>query len=129
MWWKAYFWIMLILSVVGIVWLYGELNIWTVADWIEIVSTVIALVGLYAYIYQKTILTAKFWKVFFWLVILNWTLAIIHAFTPLKEILILPDWLSSRFTTNGVDMLVGIVLSLPMVYAAYKLGYSKIKKK
>jgi len=122
MWWKVYFWIMLVLSVIGLVFVYGSMQTWGLASLIEIVGSIILLLGLFAYVYKKKILKPSFWNIFFWLMVFNTVFAIMWAFTPIKTVLPEPSWFSSQVTTTGVELLLGIVLYIPNYYAIYCLS-------
>lgn len=122
MWWKIYFWVIAVFSVIGLIGLYGQLTIWSFSDWLEVATSIVALIGLFAYIYKKDILSSQFWKIFFWIIVISWIFNIIYAFTPLEETFPLPSWLTSKAVTNETDLLIGILISSPMVYAIYKLG-------
>jgi len=122
MWWKVYFWIILVMSVLGLVFGYGRMQTWPLASWIEIVGSIILLLGLYAYVYKKKILKPSFWNIFFWLMIFSTVFAIMWAFTPIKTVLPLPGWFSSKVITAGVELLLGVVISIPNYYAIYRLS-------
>ena|SRR3989344_1944924 len=125
MWWKIYFWIFLILSIIGLIFFFGQLKTWSFADWFEVITSIIALIGVYAYVYKKKILSSQFWIIFFWIIIVNWLSGVVYAFTPLEEAFPLPDWLTSKTVTNEMEMLLTILLSSPVAYAIYKLGQKK----
>ncbi|OGC56088.1 hypothetical protein A3H26_01555 [candidate division WWE3 bacterium RIFCSPLOWO2_12_FULL_36_10] len=122
MWWKVYFWIILVMSVLGLVFAYGRMQTWSLASWIEIVGSIILLLGLYAYVYKKKILKPSFWNIFFWFLIFSTVFDIMWAFTPIKTVLPLPSWLSSEVITNGVELLLGVAISIPNYYAIYRLS-------
>ena len=122
MWWKVYFWIILVMSVLGLVFAYGRMQTWSLASWIEIVGSIILLLGLYAYVYKKKILKPSFWNIFFWFLIFSTVFDIMWAFTPIKTVLPLPSWLSSEVITNGVEFLLGVAISIPNYYAIYRLS-------
>ena len=122
MWWKVYFWIILVMSVLGLVFGYGRMQTWPLASWIEIVGSIILLLGLYAYVYKKKILKPSFWNIFFWFLIFSTVFDIMWAFTPIKTVLPLPGWFSSKVITAGVELLLGVVISIPNYYAIYRLS-------
>jgi hypothetical protein len=125
MWWKIYFWVMLVLSAIGIIFVYGQLEVWDLAALIEIVTSVIGLLGLYSVAYQKQLFSISFWKVFFWFVVASWVFNIVYVYTPLEQMFVIPEWFSSKAVSTGTDMLFGMVFSLPLLYAVYKLAYKK----
>ena len=113
---------MLVLSVIGLVFVYGSMQTWGLASLIEIVGSIILLLGLFAYVYKKKILKPSFWNIFFWFLIFSTVFDIMWAFTPIKTVLPLPSWLSSEVITNGVELLLGVAISIPNYYAIYRLS-------
>ena len=116
---------MLVLSAIGIIFVYGQLEVWDFAALFEIVTSVIGLLALYSVAYQKKMFSVGFWKGFFWVVVVSWVFNLVYVYTPLEQMLTLPEWLSSKSVSSGTEMLFGIVFSLPMFYAIYKLAYKK----
>lgn len=125
MWWKIYFWIVLVLTIIGVVFVYGGLESWDFAAFFEIITSIIGLMAVYAVAYGKKILNPTFWKVMFWLIVVNWVFNMFYAFTPLGEALSLPGWLSSKTVGSPQELLFGMVFSMPIAYAVYKLAYQK----
>ena len=120
--WKIYFWVILFLSIIGIVFGYGRLDVWSAGVWFEIITSILALVAIYAYSYGKEVLSPKFWIVFFWITIASWVFSLLYQFTPLHDVITVPTWLESGAVTDGSELLLGIILAAPMAYAIYKLG-------
>ena len=116
---------MLVLSAIGIIFVYGQLEVWDLAALIEIVTSVIGLLGLYSVAYQKKMFSVGFWKVFFWVVAVSWIFNLVYVYTPLEQMFALPEWFSSKSVSSGTELLFGMVFAAPMVYALYKLAHKK----
>jgi len=124
MWWKIYFWIFGVLSVIGVLALIKFIP-WNFADILIIVSSVLTVLALYSYVYQKTILTQQFWKYFFLFTVITSGLDILYNFTTLQNLYTLPEFLISKAFKDltVVDYLIGLAITLPAYYANYKLAY------
>lgn len=124
MWWKIYFWIFAILSILGL-FTYLQFIPWNLGSWFEVITSLLAVLGSFAYIYQKKIFSPMFWKLFFWLVIINWVLALVYELTTLKTMFELPQLLQSQHEISPVGIVFGIILASPAIYAVYQLGQGK----
>lgn len=129
MWWKIYFWVLLILSLIGIIFVYGTVDTWNSGDWTDIIVSIIQLIGLYAFVYKKQVFAQIFWRIFFVITIISAGFYLIYFYSALKETLVLPEILQSRAYTSGQDVLIGLILAAPLIYALYQLGYKKSPSK
>lgn len=122
MWWKIYFWIYTILTVPGIIFIYGKLSEWLLVDALEVGTSIAAILALYSYVYKKKIFSRSVWQIFFWVSVASSTIEILYKYTAFN---FLSSLLESRMVTSGQEILLGIALSLPIYYAAYQLAYKK----
>lgn len=128
MWWKIYFWALLILLIIGsfAILQYAPL---TVMDVMGLISEVLLFVGLFSFVFKKSFLNPSFWKILFWVYILFFTL-------NLLELFVFPEgfsekylsFLSSNIPSKPEDVLFAIILYIPALYAVYQLGQGKKKK-
>lgn len=127
MWWKVYFYILLILSVLVVVFVYGELSRWGIRGWLDHLLGVLTLLGLYSYAFKRAVLSNKFWQAFFLISIIEYTFYLIYFFTPLQEGIQLPSFLqyNSELDLKGQDWLFGLIIYLPALYSIYQLGFNK----
>lgn len=123
MWWKLYFWILLLLTPFGFASLYSG-KILTMLDWVDVLLCIGCLLALYAYIYQKSVFTQKVWEVFFWSTVIYMVFWILYYFTPFKTVFFIPPFLMSRSYTDGTIVIWDIFFSLPTYYAIYQLAFS-----
>jgi len=110
MFWKVYFWVILILSTVGFAMsgLAGLVGLW---GWVDFLFSSGGWVGLFAYAYKKRFFVAKVWKSYLPLLIL-WDLAYNLALQP-------------EATGKAADMgiYIGFVLLIPMYAALYLYAF------
>lgn len=126
-WWKVYFWTVLALTLIGVPLVYGNLSPWTFADFLEVILSVFFLVGLYSYIFQKPMFTKDIWRIIFWIsAMVSIVLEVLYKFTTFD---FLSSMLESRTITSGQDLLIGIIITLPVYYVLYQLGYGKTTSK
>lgn len=120
--WKLYFWIFTILSIIGLFALLPNAP-FGIVDFIGLVLNFVLILAMYAYVYQKTFLSKKQWKIIFWLMIffLVEELAELY-FLPKDFVANLFPFLKSTITFNPGERLFSWLISLPGVYAAYKLS-------
>lgn len=129
-WWKICFWIYAILGVLGTIILLvtwfshsGFAAILSFANWFELVTSIIAVIGLYEYAYKKKILHDLIRKVFFWVLLVDYTVGLLYGFTPLHDVIRMPSFLQSNSITTPTGVLLTILFNLPVLYAFYKLSY------
>lgn len=122
MWWKIYFWIYLILSIIGIFGYMG-LQSWNFMAWIEVIFSILGLIAVWSYVFKKPIFTTNFWKAFIWINVGILVFSLIYSYTSLEDLYPMPSWLMSPYPMDGPMFLFSLVLGGPMLYAIYKLGY------
>jgi len=120
--WKIYYYIVLILTVLGLVLTYNNLAYFNIGGVIEILGSVFSLIGLHSYVYKKPIWTPKFWRLFFYFIVGNWLLAIAYAFTPINDLVRIPDLLVTPTVTTPEELIIGMLFSSPILFAICHLG-------
>lgn len=131
-WWKLYFWLAITAFTIGLPDIISNVR-WNFSSWLLLITEVISLTGLYAYAFRREIFSARFWRAFFWSILLIWNLPVIYSFSPLKYQLPLPDFLGSYLILNteilttsiAVIFMMTLVLSIPTFYAVYKEGHKR----
>lgn len=121
--WKVYFWILLPLALLGAIVSITEFSRWKGGNWSGQVEDSLLILGLYSYIFAKKLFPANFWKIAFGLLIGVWLLDAIYFNIHLNEV---SQFLSFRARTDNpspIEQVIGLALSLPMVYAIYQIGF------
>lgn len=124
MWWKIYFWILLILSIIGFVGTLSKISSFTLADWRGAIESIIVVMGVYSFVFQKNIIASKNWLLIFWYLVIAWSLDIVHSlginFGPL-------DLLFKITIVDGGFLMAAssILLAAPGLYTIYKLSLQK----
>ena len=123
MWWKAYFWIITILIMLGLFGpvLPGEALKFTLIDWVGIILSVPSLVGLFAFVYKKEFLNRQQWKLVFWVTIVVDAFYLFYSSLPVKDIV--PEFLRVS-TISGIESVLSLAFELPILYALYQLVYN-----
>lgn len=124
--WKFYFWFYIIFSFIGLFGFYGFAKSDSIkfGDVLGIINSVVAGIGLYSYVYKKKIFSMNFWRVIFWLSMINFILEILITYTPLGNIIRLPDFLISSTPESNyfISQVFGWITIFPLYFAIYKLG-------
>lgn len=123
--WKIYFWINLVLSLLGTVLILLE-SPPAFIDAVGLLWTGVTLIATYSYAYHKKILKPKYWKWAIWFLVFL-------VVESLIEIFALPPGflektfpiLRSNLQVNTGSALFGLVFMLPTYYATYKLSKAK----
>ncbi len=123
MWWKAYFWIIAILIMLGLFGpvLPGEALKFTLIDWVGIILSVPSLAGLFAFVYKKEFLNRQQWKLVFWVTIVVDAFYLFYSSLPVKDIV--PEFLRVSMT-SGIESVLSLAFELPVLYALYQLVYN-----
>lgn len=131
MWWKIYFWAVLIINLILYFYI-ASANSPKIGDLIGLIIAVISLIGLFAYTYKKAIFSKSFWKRFFWVFLLSEIIYFIYSYTPLENLIPLRELTTVLGNGNETaliqDLMIIILLSplfFPHYYAIYKLGDKK----
>lgn len=122
MWWKIYFWFFTVFTIIGLFSLlqYSPLAI---GDIVVVILNIVLIVGLYAFVFKKYIFSPRIWKIIFWIII-------IFLVETFLELYVLPkdfvnnylSFLKSNMPFSESDALLGWLISLPILYAIYKLS-------
>ncbi len=119
MWWKIYFWALLVLSLLGLPMLlqYFPFGLY---DYISIALNVVLILVMYAYLFRPKILKKKQWKLVFYVLVFVFL-------EELAELYLLPkhfvtNLLGSTIPLTELEVWVSLLLGLPTVYAVYKLS-------
>lgn len=125
MWWKVYFWINLILTIIGLVSTFGLLSSQSLklGDWLILLLSIVTLIALYSYAFNKQTFSSNLWKTYFWVAVILILISIISPYTPLKDVL--SSFLSNNFyePKYAISQIFGIIVQLPAYYVVYQLGY------
>lgn len=130
MWWKIYFWIILLISF-GTYLYIASTNSPKMGDLIELVIAVVSIIGLYSYVYKKATFNKSFWKIFFWVFLLSGIFFAFYQYTPLNNLIPYTEVFTTfneDMTTLIQDLMFTILFSpliFPNFYAIYKLGNNK----
>ena len=122
MWWKIYFWIYLIVSVISLFALlqYAPFGLFEI---LGLLLSVVLLLAIYAYVFKKNILQTSHWKILFWIVIFLFVEEMLELFVLPKDFVAnFAPFLKSNIPLNAGERLFSWLVSLPGVYAIYKLG-------
>lgn len=128
--WKIYFWVLLILTIIGFIGSVPLLTSLTFADWRGVAESVLIFIGAYAYLFKKEVFRSQVWKILFWYLIIFWSLDLLyHLFLgqslDFLQVLFKNSSEVSSSTGGDFGVLASIVLGLPALYAIYKLAYRK----
>jgi hypothetical protein len=122
-WWKVYFWLNTALLAFVII---AEFSYPTAPPGLfiaDVVIYVLALIGVYAFISRKPFFTTIFWKYFFWFNIVYALVYLVYAIAPDAPGISSLSFLMYGERENLLETaLLGTVLSLPYMYAIYRLS-------
>ncbi|MBI4136497.1 hypothetical protein HY469_00385 [Candidatus Roizmanbacteria bacterium] len=127
---KIYFWIILILSILGIPLVLVHSSAFTLNDWRGLAESILIIIAPFSYAFGKRLFDSQIWKVLFWYTVVFWSLDALYVFIPdinldgLNRLFVsgLPESISNSF-----GVILSIVFGLPALYAMYKLAYGKKK--
>lgn len=80
--WIVYFWFIAILvaiSAIGRIYLFAKRDAVTIFDLIESLISLVAIVGLYGFAYQMPLVSALFWKMIWFLLLMTWLWSLFGA--------------------------------------------------
>lgn len=120
MWWKIYFWIYAILTGLGIVY-YLQLFPFSLYDSITLLSSLLLVFITYCFVYKKNFINKNQWRLIFFLIVLLIMETIVELFILPKDFVVsLLGGTELPLTTP--EHILSWVISLPAVYASYKLS-------
>ena len=119
MWWKIYFWALLVISLIGslAIFQYFPLGVY---DFFGVLFSLLILLVAYAKAYKPNVLQKSHWKVVFFILIFLFV-------EELIELFILPNNLISNLLGSNIPLdfgerLIAWIIGLPTIYASYKLS-------
>ena len=120
MWWKIYFWIYLAIIAFGLIGLVSQISKSSLGDWVSIINNLVLLFGSYVYIFNKQNFSS--WKNIFLVNLILFAIFMVDYFLFSENLLgsILPS-LKSGFGLSQEEVLFGVIASLPVIYANFKL--------
>ncbi|HVA96971.1 MAG TPA: hypothetical protein VND99_04915 [Candidatus Acidoferrales bacterium] len=125
MWWKIYFWIIVILDCLSILSLFDHAKQNIFLHCFLILATVPALFGLYSYAFKKHNLSKTIWKyVFLYYLIFDAVYFLIGFLPPaylkyVAYLLVYPDY-------SVPDALIDTAIDIPFLYALFKLSKGEL---
>lgn len=131
MWWKIYFWIIVLLQIVTLCdafFLHAhEINIFIL---LHLVVYYLEIIGLFSYLFTKRIFTQSFWRYFFWIVVVLESCIYLYALFPQIPFLSLLHVFFLQVSVTYVTRMVGalidiLLLQMPILYGIYRLSEDK----
>ncbi len=121
MWWKIYFWIQFITTLITVLVILP--NISDISIVLGVILNIAILIGTYSFVYKKMIGVSHIWKAFLILAVFFWTFGIIYT---------LSDNFRQMFgdseainINSKIYEIVGVLLNLPAFYAIYRISFKK----
>lgn len=120
MWWKIYFWIYLVIIAFGLIGLVSQISKASLGDWISLINNLVLLFGLFVYVFNKQNYYSL--KNVFLVNLILLVVFTIDYFLFSENLLgsILPSLKSGLGLGQG-EVLFGVIASLPLIYANFKL--------
>lgn len=120
MWLKVYFWILLVLSVLGLFSLVANINAFSLGDWLGIAINLILILAVYSVVYKKEVFSKQVWKIIAWIMVVN---AIIEL-DPTGTCDRIFTFIAPKITsTSYTGTIVQFILASPALYSLYKLSF------
>jgi len=123
--WKIYAWIFLLLNLFSLIFYFDYWYYPTVL--LSILLSFGLNLAAFAYSIKKNLLDLRSWKILFWLNAVMIGFNLLYQFIPQFRSLAGP--LEVVNTESQINILLGILPSLPALYAAYKLAFALKKNK
>lgn len=126
--WKVYYWIYLVLMVLGLFSLIAFAPL-TIADLVSVVINIFIFLSIHAYVFKKKILTPLYWKIIFWITVISFSLSLLDMYAlPEGYLEAALPFLNSNIPATDGSNLFSILITLPAVYCLYKLSYKSSTK-
>ena len=129
LWWKIYFGIYALLTVVGTIALLASLGRFTWVDYISIVCNYLLVIGLYSYTFKKRIFTPDTWRYLFIINVLFYLLSLIQMYGPTPIASMINSYLPSSIEADPSTQIFVLLFTIPSLYAIYSLQSSQPTKK
>jgi len=125
MFWKIFFWVIVVLTLIGMISIANQTPL-VFADVLGLILNIILMIGLYVFAYHKKIFTPQIWKIIFWIVIIFFVEAILEIYILPKEFInTYLSFIQSKLSPSPAETVFTWVISLPMIYAIYKLAFAR----
>ena len=121
MWWKIYFWITvgeLLLQFLG---LFVNPGTHIATQIVVFFIFAIAVIGMYGYAFQKRIFSQLFWQYFTGIYVLIDLIYLIYAAFSHAPVISSLSFLEVYPNPALFDVLVGVAIDIPLIYAMYRL--------
>lgn len=113
--WKAYFIIILLISILAYIWQGLE----RFYEFIDIIISALALAGLYGYAWGKALLSDGFWKIFFFVIII-WNILYHYFLPPPPKV---AESLNGQSPQSAAT--IGLIIFIPLFIAVYSYAYRR----
>lgn len=123
--WKAYYYIYLVLTILGLFTLLPKISSFNLATWESIVESIVLVLGTYSFIFKKYVFTNKVWRNIFIFISAIWTLQMIFYSNAFPAITPMIKFVESSYPQNYNDVALSIFLSIPALVAIHKIGFNK----
>lgn len=125
MWWKIYFWIYIVISVIGVIGLTQLISNFAFGDWIGFAQSILLVIGLYSYLFNKKVFSKKVWMIIYWVTVISWVQTLLDVFVLSGMIENLLPFLKMNTPITTTDAVISIAISIPALLAIYRLGSKK----
>ncbi len=110
------------MTILGSFVLAKDISNFNLGDWLGVTSNIVLILAVYSLVFKKQILSTKWWKVIFWIMIVN----LVIEFEPsgiLNRVLSFMQGNVTKASTG--EMIFQFIVAIPAFYATYKLSYKK----
>lgn len=121
MWWKIYFWITIVELVLQFLGLFVNPGIRIATQIAIMIVFAIAVVGMYGFAFHKKLATQLFWQYFTWIYALLDLVYLVYAAAPTAPVLSNLSFLQIYPNQTFLEILLGVGIDIPLVYAMYRL--------
>lgn len=126
--WKAYFYIYTFLNIVGFLVLLPQLSTYNFATWEGLLETLFLILGTYVFVFKKKMFSKNVWKGLFIVILTIWLLQLTLYANAVPFLTPYLMFLKTSVSQSYGGVSVSVVISIPALYAIYKLGFSKNKR-
>lgn len=126
-WWQAYLWVYTILSALGLLTLLPQVPLFNFVAWEGLLESLVVIIGTYSFAYKKRILPSNAWRILFILISCIWVAQFIYYSNIFPAARPTLQFLEMYPQQGAVEIILSILLSLPALFALYKLGFTNVK--
>jgi len=124
--WKIYFYVYSFLSLAGLLYLLPQLPTFNLSSLETVIETIFLILGLYAFIYnKKNLLSHNVWKGIFYSILTIWIVQLIVYANAIPFITPYLAFLKTSFVQSYSEVALSVIISIPALFAIYKLGFTK----